>query len=376
MRKIFVLGDGQVWNVRGIDPKHPQKIFEDLFSGRAMEEKAKFKKAIFAKYIEKGKAKITGMSVTQALWDKKNKKAQLAAQSILKEMGEMAARGIEVLTKGKGYKPNWSPREINYWKDLKGVIIGGGVSEGKTGTLLIKSIKDYLKKRNVNSIEIFKARFSGKEAGFLGSVANIMDLLCKEAKMRRLSRIAAIGVDIGREKIGAGILMLNPKICSIIKENTSLWVYRYSVMTPQEKRLKYYLHQKNIGKELRAKILERVNGVIIRAVEQAEKKGLLYSKHIAVALPGQATSDGYLVGSIDYLPLFRKQDGFHFSLALQDNLAKSGYRGFHIHIINDGIAAAMSNLIFGLGLKNLKIGKYAFLGPGSGLGGCVCKIGG
>lgn len=376
MKKIVVLGDGQIWDLRGVDPKYPQGIFEELFSGRALEKMANSAPEIFSQYIEGAKTKITGMSVTKALLDKKNKRAKVAALKILEEMAKNAARGIEVLTKAKGCKPGWKRKEINLWKGLSGVVIGGGVSRGKTGTIIIKGIKDYLRQRGLDTVEIFKARFPGKESGFLGSIVNILDFICSEARKRKLSKIAAIGIDLGREKIGVGILLVNLKSHGIINFPKSIWVlYRYSVRTIQSKnRIKNFKQHRKLGEELRSRIISQIARLIICAENYAQKTGIVCSKHIGLASPGETSTDGYLIGSTDYLPLFTKKDGFHFSKAVEENLAGKGFPDFHIRIINDGIAACLANLRLGLDFKYLKNGKYAFLGPGSGLGGCLCRV--
>lgn len=54
-------------------------------------------------------------------------------------------------------------------------------------------------------------------------------------------------------------------------------------------------------------------------------------------------------------------------------MVKRGLSGYRIHIINDGIAAGIANAYFDF-LK-IKYGKFAFFGVGSGLGGCVGKVG-
>lgn len=374
MKNIAVLGDGQVWDLRGIDSKNPRKNFEDLFSGRALGEKAQAKKELFEKYKERAKSRITGISVRDALINKKDRRAREAAEGLLKDMGRAAARGIEVLNNAQGFNPGWSRKELGYWKDLNAVIIGGGVSKGKTGAVLVKAIKDYLKANNLRQIQIIKAKFPGKEAGFLGAVAKIIDLVSQEANKNRLSRVGIIGLDLGRAGIGVGILAINPKTGKIITSNHRPWIFRYAMRTQGQNKVKDYLKQKELGLNLRDKIMEQFVRLILMAKEKLENIGLPYTKHITAALPGEATEDGYLSGSTHYLPFFRKQDGFHFSKNLESGLGQQGYSGFSIHIINDGIAAGLANLRFGIGLENLRQGKYAFLGPGSGLGGCLCQV--
>ena len=156
MKKIAILGDGQIWDVSGIDEKNPKIMFEDLFSGRALGESArlfdrlalkKYGRTLFAQFKEKGKLEVTGVCVTRALLNKKDKLSREAAETLLKEMAGDAARGIELLATGKARKRGWGPKEYGQWKDLQAVIIGAGVSTGKTGAVIIKAIKDYLRKR-------------------------------------------------------------------------------------------------------------------------------------------------------------------------------------------------------------------------------------
>ena len=375
MKKITVLGNGQVWDLRGVDPKRPQAIFEDLFCGRVLEEKAALRRKVFSGYIEKEKTRITGMSVTLALRDKKNRNAREEAARILKEVAHYAGRGILVLTRGQGHKPGWSQKDIALWKNLSGVIIGGGVSRGRTGSLIIAEIKDYLDKEGLGTIEVTRAKFPGKESGFMGAIVNVLDKACREGREKKLAKIGVIGIDLGRDKIGVGILVVNPRTCGIITFKVFPWVYRYSVRTIRSNnRIKQFERQRSLGEELRSGIIAQITRLIIRAMAQAEKAGISCSRHIGLALPGETTPDGYLIGSTDYLPFFTKKDGFHFSKAVEEDLAGSGSSGVRLHIINDGIAAGLANLKIGLGLESLKAGKYAFLGPGSGLGGCLCRV--
>ncbi len=375
MKKITVLGDGQIWDVRGIDPAHPGIIFEDVFCGRVLEEKARLRPDIFGRYIEKGKTGITGMSVTKALLDRYHKKTREASLVILHEVAANAGKGIAALTAGRGYKPGWTKKESALWKGLSHVIIGGGVSEGKTGSIIIAGIKGHLAERGLGAIAVTKARFPGKESGFLGAVVNILEAVCRQAKARGLSRAGVISIDLGRDKIGVGILIVNPKTCDIIRDKSSPWIYRYSVRTIRSSnRIKRFEKHKSLGLQLRARIVSQIVSLIIRAKTHAEKSGIAYSSHVGLALPGEASADGYLLGSTDYLPFFTKKDGFHFTAAVEEELVKCGCLDFRLHIVNDGIAAGLANVKLGLNLNRLKDGKYAFLGPGSGLGGCLCRV--
>ncbi|HTY45755.1 MAG TPA: hypothetical protein VMD52_07200 [Patescibacteria group bacterium] len=375
MKKITVLGDGQVWDVRGIDPAHPGVIFEDVFCGRVLEEKARLRPGIFGRYIEKGKAGITGMSVTLALLDRRNRKAQEAALAIVQEVAASAGSGIAALAAGRGYKPGWTRQESALWKGLSCVIIGGGVSRGKTGSIVVAGIKDRLAKEGLGNIAVTKARFPGKESGFLGAAVNVLEVACRQTKARGLSRAGVISIDLGRDKTGVGILMVNPRTCGIIKNTSFLWKYRFSVRTVRSNsRIKCFAKQKSLGLQLRARVIHQLAGLIIRAKAHAEKIGIAYSTHVGLALPGEASADGYLLGSTDYLPFFTKKDGFHFTAAVENELARCGFPDFHLHIVNDGIAAGLANIKLGFDLKRLKDGKYAFLGPGSGLGGCLCRV--
>jgi len=375
MKKIVILGDGHIWDIRGIDPEHPAKIFEDLFSGRALGERAEIFARLFEKFKEKDKSRLTGLSVTRALLSKKDKLASQKAGQVIKEMGEAAGRGIEILTQGRANKPGWSSKEAGFWKGLTAVVIGAGVSQGRTGSILIKAIRHYLKKRNLGHIEILKARFPGKEAGFLGGIANIIDLVSREKEIRRFSRVGIIGLDLGRTGVGVGVTVINPGKRAISLKKPQPWIFRYSRKTQGANKIKNYLHHKKVGIKLRSKIINQLAELICLARKNLEDKNIPYARHIAVAVPGRVSRDGYILDSADYLPFFRKKDSFHFSGILKKRLREKGCSGFRIQVLNDGIAAGLANLRLGVGLANLKVGgKYAFLGPGSGLGGCVCEI--
>jgi len=379
--KLKILGDGQIWDLRGISPEEREKTFEDLFSGRALGQMAQVAnrqpptRNFFSPFKEKGK--ITGLSVTKALLSN-NSGAKEAAMVLLEDLAKNAALGIKAFSENKGFKPNWSVREKNYWKNPDIIIIGGGVSKGATGKILVSLIKRYLSKEEVSGIRVYQAKFPGKESGCLGAVINILEPICNEAKRKGFKKITAIGLDLGREKIGIGLLVINPDSEKIIlKRKENPWLFRYSVRTPGQQRLKAFLDSRTdyanqeriIGQHLRKLILKQMADLIIQAQAKAQEFGWENSRNIGVSVPGCPSSDGSIINSTDYLPFFRKQDGFNFTENLEESLAGKGMMDYQIHIINDGIAAGIANIYFDS--SSVKRGKFAFLGVGSGLGGCV-----
>lgn len=379
--KLKILGDGQIWDLRGISPEAREKTFEDLFSGRALARMAQKvnqqppTRGSFSPFKEKDK--ITGLSVTKALLSN-NRGAKEAAMVLLEILAKNAAEGIMVLNRGKGFKPYWPPEEKNYWRNLDIVIIGGGVSRGETGKILVSLIKRYLSKKGVPGIRVYQAKFPGKESGCLGAVINILEPICNEAKRKGFKKITVIGLDLGREKIGVGLLLINPDSEKIIlKRKENPWLFRDSVKTPGQQRLKAFLdsrtnytdQERTRGQNLRKLILKQMVDLIIQAQAKAQEFGLESTRNIGVAVPGCPSSDGSIINSTDYLPFFRKQDGFNFTENLEESLAGRGMRDYQINIINDGIAAGIANIYFDS--SSVKRGKFAFLGVGSGLGGCV-----
>jgi len=380
---LKVLGDGQIWDVRGISAAALDKTFEDLFSGRALggmafgfDQECPSGKKIFSRFKEKGK--ITGFSVTKALLSS-NKEAVKKANGLIDKLAENGALGIEILVKGRGIKKNWPDNKRNCWKGLNKVIIGGGVSEGLTGKILISSIRKHLLKRGVSGIEVCQAKFPGKEAGFLGAIINF--LFIEKPSQNRKAGIAAIkagiGVDLGREDIGVGISMVHFRKGEILRRGGKHWFYNGSLKTPfrsyrrrfLDSREDYARAEKEKGIKIREAILSRIADLIFRAQKKMMAQGIDCSRHIGVAVPGEVSKDGYILNSTDYLPFFRKKDGFDFCGELKFLLEKKGLPGAEIKLVNDGIAAGIANIYFGVP-KNTH-GKFAFLGVGSGLGGCV-----
>jgi len=368
---LKVLGNGQIWDLRGILQEACQKTFEDIFSGRALGEMAQGR-------LE-AKGKITGLSVSRALLSR-NRQERFTAKKLLRCLAKNGAKGITALTRAEGFKPAWSHKERNYWKNLDVVIIGGGVSEGKTGQFLVNVIKRYLAKSNLAQIKVYQAKFPGKEAGFLGASINILKPICKEARENHLKRIACLGVDLGRQDIGVGLLAIDSHSAKVLRQNKDYWVFQYSVKTPhtrhlknfKDSRLDYTLNERKLGIRIREAILEEIAGLIQKAHERTKKSGLKIAHNIGVAIPGNASKDGYIIDSTDHLPFFKKEDGFNFAKGLEKTLVKKGLEGYRANIINDGIAAGIANAYFSP--AKIKKGKLAFLGVGSGLGGCVGRI--
>jgi len=376
-KELKILGDGQIWDLKGISPDARGKTFEDLFSGRALGQMAFEQEKIFSRFNEKGK--ITGLSVTKALRSH-DQKAKKTARIILEDLAKNAALGITCLYIGKGTKKNWTAQKRNYWKNLQFVIIGGGVSKGRTGKILVGLIKKYLSKKNLADIRVYQGKFPGKEAGFLGAVINIIQEIRREAQRKGLKSIGGIGLDLGREEIGVGLVKINSGSGEIQKQRRDYWVFKSSTKTPERSYLKHFLDsrsdytqsEKIKGERIRLLILELMAKLIIQAKNQAQKLGLACAKNIGVAVPGSTTLQGYIMNSTDYLPFFRKHDGFNFSKSLEKVLAKRLLQDCRIYIINDGIAAGIANAY--LGFSKGKTGKFAFFGVGSGLGGCAGQM--
>lgn len=376
-----ILGTGQIWDVKGILDSAKEKTFEDIFSGRALGEMARetlrnpSNKKIFSKFKDKGK--ITGVSVTKALLSK-NKRARGRALLLLSQLARNGTKGIEILTKGIGEKPGWPEEERNFWKDLDVIIIGGGVSENTTGDILVLLLKRYLSERGLGALKVYQARFPGKEAGFLGAVANICEPICKEAKKKKLKKVAAIGIDLGRDDIGVGLLKINSKKEDIVlNKREYCGVFHHSIKTPYSIQRKAFLDSREsytkkdqkLGIRIRETILEKIANLVMLAKKKADDLGLETSRHIAVSIPG-CTLGKYIINSTDYLPFFRKKDGFNLAGSLEELLVGEDLKSYHVHIINDGIAAGIANVYFS-SFKKAKGKKFAFFGVGSGLAGCV-----
>lgn len=365
--------------MKGILPEAKEKTFEDLFSGRALAQMAQDSRGIFSPFKEKGK--ITGLSVTKALLSRKNE-AKNTAMMLLEQLAKNAALGIAALNRARGFKENWPSQERNHWKGIDMIIIGGGVSEDLTGRILVSRIKKYLSQEGLSHIRVYQAKFPGKEAGFIGVVINIIKVICNEAKIKGLKVIAGIGLDLGREEIGAGLLAINVNSRRILKQRKHYWLFKDAVKTPCRSYLKnfldsrrdYTINERKLGERIRSAILEEMADLIIRTQNRAQKIGLACAQNVGVAVPGSVSSGGYILNSTDYLPFFRKQDGFNFAKNSEEYLAKakSGMNDCRIHLINDGIAAGIANAYFGL--PKIKHAKFAFFGVGSGLGGCVGRL--
>ncbi|MFA5411559.1 MAG: hypothetical protein WC321_06885 [Candidatus Omnitrophota bacterium] len=369
---LKILGDGQVWDVKGISPLAPGRTFEDLFSGRALAQMAAEEKGLFFRFRERGK--LTGRSVTKAFLSN-NPKAKKRAQALLENLARNGAFGISALAKGKGIKKGWSARQRGYWKNLDAVIIGGGVSRGKTGRILVNLLKEYLSREGLAALKVYQARFPGKEAGFLGAVINIIRVSRNYAEAKRAKATGCIGLDLGREEIGVGLLAVNPKSGRVLKQKQGYWFFSASMRMPYKRHLKKFLDtrknytavERQLGRKIRAAILGSLAGLVLKAQSAAGRLGIACSRNIGVAVPGSVSSGGYILNSTDYLPFFRKQDGFNFAKGLEKALAESVKKGIKIRLINDGIAAGIANIYF----SKKAAGKVAFLGVGSGLGGCV-----
>lgn len=376
MKKIEVLGDGQIWDLCGIDKDNPEKTFEDLFSGRALEGFLngidKNSKRLFYNYLEGNK--LRGMAVTKALLSKNQLKIK-TAKIILEKLAKNGAKGIIAFDKGLGFK-NWTKKEREYWTNIDSVIIGGGVSKDYTGKMLIYLIKNELKRNKHRKINIYQARFSGKESGFLGAAVNVLN---EAFKNNNCGIKAIIGLDFGRDKIGCSFILADSKAKKVLEKNDRLWDDIIIDKTPRALECKLFLDSKNnfskkeiiLGKKIRSEILEKIVELIKINIQIINARKIPCCKYIGISMPGQIDKNGDIIGSTDYLPFLCKKDNFHFKKEIEKNLVKCGIKGFKVSVINDGIAAALANIYFD---KRIKNGKVAFLGVGSGLGGFVGRV--
>lgn len=385
MKRIEVLGNGQIWDVLGIDKDNPKLSFEDLFSGRALEKilydfEAEYKKnhiyhkrgkSFFSEYLEAGR--LRGTAVTKALLSKKPIKVKIA-KYILEKLASNGVKGIIVLNNGSGYK-NWNKKESGYWRDIDNVIIGGGVSKNYTGKIIVNTIRKGLNKIGYKKIKVFQARFPGKESGFLGAVVNVVEKFVK----KNSSLVAVIGLDLGRDKIGAGFVSVDAKKGKILENKNKFLDSMIIDKTPGGANLKMFLDSKRdyskneivLGNRIRKEILEKIVDLIKANIKIIQSQKINCFKYVGISIPGEVDKQGNIIGSTDYLPFLRLGDNFYFKKELENLFEKNGLKGFKAVIINDGIAAGISNIYFD---KRVKGGKIIFLGVGSGLGGFAGRI--
>ncbi|MEW5758496.1 MAG: hypothetical protein AB1755_03375 [Candidatus Omnitrophota bacterium] len=381
MKRIEILSNKQVWDVKGIDKDNPELTFEALFSGGALEKiindfefeyRKKNKKGIFSDYSENNR--IRGMAVTKALLSSNPLKIKFA-KHVLAMLGKNGAEGIFVLDKGLGYK-NWNRKDKNCWSNIDKVVIGGGVSKDYTGKILISAIKKNLNKNGLNNIKIFQAKFPGKESGFLGAVVNLLPRVFKE-KSNNIQ--AVIGVDLGRDKIGAGFIVIDTKKRKILGKLKTLWHSIIVNKTPGGHNLKIFVDSKKkyskreaaLGLKIRSQILEKIVELIVENVKIITAQKLAYSKFIGLSIPGEVDKDGGIIGSAHYLPFFKLSDNFQFKAELKKVLCRHNLVDLEPVVINDGVAAGLSNVYFD---DRIKSGKVIFLGVGSGLGSFIGRI--
>ncbi|NQT07379.1 MAG: UTP--glucose-1-phosphate uridylyltransferase, partial [Candidatus Omnitrophica bacterium] len=390
-KRVEVVADVQVWNLEGVvGPEVARElysrdsvIFEDIFSGRGLAQIAEVRnKELFMRFMEEGETEITGMAVTRALLSQ-DEEAREAAREILEdEFGLYLGKGIETLLKGTGTKDGWTKEQlIETWQGTKCFIIGAGVSMGETGEAVIRGAKRYLQSVGLADIELIQAKFPGKEAGFVGTAAHSLPYILEEEPAQ--AELGVIAIDFGRTKTGVGLLKVDPQRGTLLEASDErIELYSDEIDTPsatdretfQDPDREYNEEEQREGLQVREGIVDTIARQIIEGIEKARQEGLDVSKHLGVSSPGEVDDEGYLVGSTDYLPFFQKKDGFCFKKAIEARLEDLGYEGYEVHVVNDGTAAGLGNIRFGLDFAQLPEGKYAYLGPGSGLGSALLRV--
>ncbi|MBN1793328.1 MAG: hypothetical protein JW844_00010 [Candidatus Omnitrophica bacterium] len=422
---IAILGNGQIWDVTKIRDDRPEAVFEDLFSGRSLKERALAfdrqhaadhgGRAIFGAFLEEGKTSVTGRSVTLA-FESGNEEAVSAAQTVLDEMAVDCARAVEMVTKGTAVKEAWTENEKKMWQDIRCLVIGGGVSRGETGRYIIEKITGYFRKDpKLRPIDVFQGRYPGKESGILGAVAYAVPFILHEGEFSQDACI--IGIDFGRTELGVGVVRLDLRMNKIYPAPStqgtaegpflfykSVSTYDPDALLPFADACREYSEEERArGIEIRTEIVRRIVDLTREAIDFTKAEGLSVSRNIGVGSPGEVSKDNWLVSSTQYLPFFQEKDGFRLGDALRRTLEEGegftpldngssddavgtqsengteverapsnndNITGFNFHIVNDGIAAGLANIRFGLASQEeMREGRYMFLGPGSGLGG-------
>ncbi len=292
--------------IKKIDPSNPELKMKDLVSANTLAQYANRKDAVDAlfKWLRNGPN------------DPKIEKA-------LVKMGQNLGRVLERLT-------NWS-----YWKNTEEVFIGGGLSEGVSGDILIREAKSYLSKNKENSIELKKIHYHPSVAGLIGTTYFLP---------QKVRGDTILAVDLGGGNLRTGLITSTPNMKETLVHYTNLLNWR--TLDLDKKSLVDLIVQEvldclKVGKQLDIKI----------------------SEYGGIAIPALLDDEGFITGKDRNLPGDWTKTDFHMPSIIENKIKERGFKPMKFIAQNDVVCQGLSELPF---MQDVK--EWGILTVGTGLG--------
>ncbi len=292
--------------IRDIDPDNPELKMADLASADAL-----------SRYTERADAVDTLLS-----WVRGGREDEKVRAALLK-MGENLGRIIERLM-------DWS-----YWRNTEKVFIGGGLSEGASGDVLIRQAEKHLSKVLDISVDLRKIHYHPAVAGLVGSTY----FLPREVKGE-----PSLTVDLGGGNLRTGLIT--------------------SVPGPEQDPVHYskLLNWRKLNLD-RKSLVNLIAREILDCLKIGKEIGLKISKFGGLAIPALIDEEGYVIGKDRNLPGDWTSPGFHLPSILEAEIEEKGFESIKFIARNDVVCQGLSEIPFIEGVK-----EWGVLTVGTGLG--------
>lgn len=290
--------------IRGIDPENPKLKMGELVSAPALKR--------YCDDIDIVKSLFTWLR--EGL---ENPQIEL----VLNRMGKNLGRVIKKLL-------GW-----NYWKGVERIYVGGGLSEGRSGDIIVDSANEFLRENSNQSLDLRKINYHPAVVALIGITYFIP-----------VENRNVVTVDLGGGNLRTGIV--NPP-----EGNRMVEVY-YS----------RFIHWQELGLE-REGLADLIASEIASCLNRSEKLDVDISEYIGIGVPA-AAEDGRITGKDRNLPGDWSDPEFRLSEIINEKIRKeTNFNDFKYVIKNDAVSQGLSEIPFAGDVKD-----WGILTIGTGLG--------
>lgn len=303
--KVEILGHSAS-GVRGIDPDNPKLKMGELVSAPALE-----------RYCEREEA--VGYLFNWLRGKREDPEIELA----LRRMGEILGRVVKKLL-------GWE-----YWRGVERIYIGGGLSEGRSGDILVNKASEFLAERDVG-VNLQKIHYHPAVAGLVG-VTYFLPL--------EMADLKNITVDLGGGILRTGIV--DPPD-------------EYERPKAIYSRL---LRWQDLGME-RETLADLIASEVVGCLKMSEKTETDISEYVGVALPAVLDKNGYVIGKDRNLPGDWTDPEFNLPDIINSKIEEeTNFGDFRFVLKNDAVSQGLSEIPFAK-----YVGEWGILTVGTGLG--------
>jgi predicted NBD/HSP70 family sugar kinase len=279
-----------------------------------------------------------GSKPTQELSKKKLDKALIegdpeAAGIVHGAIEEFAAELAKVTARLLGLKG---------WRDVKQIVVGGGLRASRIGEVAIGRASVLLKSEG-HDVQLKPIHHDPDAAGLIGAVHLAPAWMFS-------GHDAILAVDVGGSNIRAGIVELQLKKSADFSQSgvreSELWRYADDDAKPS-----------------RDDAVDRIGQLMRRLVRKAEKDGLLLAPFVGVGCPGVIGQDGSIERGGQNLPGNWESNRFNLPAEIRERLPSIGDHEITVVMHNDAVVQGLSEIPF---IQDVE--HWGVLTIGTGLG--------